>query len=211
MKFTNKLMVVPFKEAVVDPTFPYLSSLDEQMKVVVHSSLKPDEKIKQYNRLLDNFRLGVPDRSEVPQEASPPHPPPLPLQTIKEEKPSYQLETKNIAYRKHIQAQLKKLNSVEQRLKRQLAFEPEFAEENSRNLDRSIFENSRFVDANETLSEDLQRSRLEDSLTRKKKRAVSNALKKITTNDLFAESQKVLPPVRQRKPPSWFSKPSFVT
>ena len=61
-------MVVPFKEAVVDPTLPYLSSLDGKMKAVINSSLKPDEKIKQYNYLLDNFRLGVPERREEAEE-----------------------------------------------------------------------------------------------------------------------------------------------
>ena len=61
-------MVVPFKEAVVDPTLPYHSSLDGKMKAVMHSSLKPDEKIKQYNHLLDNFRLGVPERREEAEE-----------------------------------------------------------------------------------------------------------------------------------------------
>ena len=65
-------MVVPFKEAVVDPTFSYLSNLDEKMKGIVESQLKPDEKIKQYNYLLDNFRLSVPDQNESVPEALPP-------------------------------------------------------------------------------------------------------------------------------------------
>lgn len=51
-------MVVPFKETVSSPNPSYLSSLDKKMTSVVNSNIKPDEKIKLYNQLLENFMIG---------------------------------------------------------------------------------------------------------------------------------------------------------
>jgi hypothetical protein len=67
MRYANKLTVVPFKEAISNPQPSYLSSLDQQMKNVVNSNAKADEKIKLYNQLLENFLIQT-QQNEAPPE-----------------------------------------------------------------------------------------------------------------------------------------------
>ena len=167
-------MVVPFKEAVIDPTFSYLSALDEQMKVVVNSTLKPDEKIKQYNHLLDNFRLGVPARTETTLEQTPqPVPQPSSVYITKRKKTPWL----DILSQKKLQSQIKKLSQIHQSITDKL----EASEEEEEDLEKSQLD--KFVDVNETLSSDqykediVEEKKAKERAEKKKENLLQNYLK----------------------------------
>jgi hypothetical protein len=196
-------MVVPFKEAVVDPTFSYLSSLDNQMKSVVNSSLKPDEKIKKYNHLLDNFRIGVPEKSLVPAEDNISSQPSIVQKQLTKYSPIA------VVARRRLQSQIQKLSRLHKSLREELD-EIDLDDDTKEATDPSLNANlseSALEEAEVTLTPE---DRAKDILRTKKKKAkegvYSRVIQGLQTADKFAAAVKSLPSKRTRRPPEWYKK-----
>lgn len=68
MKYSNKMVLVPFTERIKDPNVAYLRGLDYEMSSIVNNSqLKPDEKVKLYNQALERLMTNIPESDNQPK------------------------------------------------------------------------------------------------------------------------------------------------